>query len=45
MDRQQQQLDQFQAQNEVAETNEVAFQFLNDTQLILVGGGIGDTVL
>jgi hypothetical protein len=33
------------AQAEILESAEAAFRFLTDTQLVLVGGGIGDTVL
>jgi hypothetical protein len=33
------------AAGEEVSTSEIAFRLLSETQLVLVGGGIGDTVL
>ena len=44
MDRQQQ-VQLLDTQTESVEGSEAAFAFLTETQLVLVGGGIGDTVL
>jgi len=44
MDRQHQ-VEVLEPQTQSTETAEAAFRYLCETQLVLVGGGIGDTVL
>ena len=44
MDRQQN-VQLIETNNESAQGTEAAFAFLSESQLVLVGGGIGDTVL